>query len=223
MNTIYTDAPEVRAIAAIAFPGYSGKRFRVEPLSGNMRLDSYWSGGSRDYYCLVNMETRQTIPIPENGTPFSNGGQIFTLDNLPLNIALCEHSIFCGKDVGVKIYVHPDNLNRFALAAPVDLTLAEKIVLAYTRERKSSYNGQNRAQMALADSGLPLADWETAKAACIGKGLLKGNGAITDAGRNAIGSVQTLNLKVPGFNPYAFTGTLPNGDHCHVFGNGVEA
>ncbi len=41
MNTIYTDAPEVRALAAIAFPGYSGKRFRA---------GLYWQGVAQEQW-----------------------------------------------------------------------------------------------------------------------------------------------------------------------------
>lgn len=204
MNTIHTQAPEVRELAAIAFPGYRGKSYKVTAHQGNMRLDSCWSGGSRDYYVLVDMATKRTIPIPENGTPFSNGGQIFTLENLPENIALVEHTIFCGKDIGITVYVHPDNLNRFALPAPIELTHAQKIVLAFTRERKSSYNGRNRQEMAADEVGLPKLEWEQAKAELIALGHLKSNGSITDSGRNAIGDVRADSLTVPGFNRFGY-------------------
>ncbi len=200
---IYTDCPEVRQIVSIAFPSYSGRKFAVDIIAGNMRLDSAWSGGSRDYYALVDMVSGRSIPIPENGTPFSNGGQIFTLESLPANIALVQHMIFCGKDLGVTVFVGPDNLNRFALPAPAELTLNQKIVLAFTRERKSSYNGKNRQQMASGETGIIAAQWESAKAECIAAGWLGKSGAITDSGRNVIQSTRADALCVPGFNPYA--------------------
>lgn len=192
MNTIYTKAPEVRHIAAMAFPSYRGDKFKVST-SAPSRLDSCWQGGSRDFYALIDLGTGQSIAIPENGTPFSNGGQIFTLAELPANIALIQHTIFCGKDLGITVYVNAVNLGKW-LPAPVELTQAEKNVLAYTRERKSSYNGRNRQQMAFDDLGMPADQWENAKAGLIAKGLLKSNGAITDEGRNAIGTVQCFSL-----------------------------
>ena len=202
---IYTDTKEVRDIAAIAFPSYAGKKFAVDTIAGNIRLDSYWSGGSRDFYALIDMATGRGIPVPENGTPFSNDGQIFTLDRFPANVALVQHTIFCGKDLGVTVLVHPDNLNRFALPAPVELTLNQKIVLAFTNERKSSYNGRNRQQMASGETGITAGQWDEAKAQCQAAGWLAKSGAITDAGRNVISDTGTRsdNLKVPGFNQYA--------------------
>lgn len=202
---IHTDAPEVKQIAAMAFPSYHGKTFSVEPLTGPMRLDSYLSGGSRDYYVMIDLASGRNIAIPENGTPFSNGGQVFNLENgLPDGVALVQHTIFSGKDLGITVYVSPNNLNRMALPQPAELSLAEKIVLAYTRSRKSSYNGLNRQQMALDESGFPEAEWNTAKASCISKGYLNAAGAITNNGRNAIGNTSPESLQWPGFKRFAW-------------------
>lgn len=195
MSTIHTDAPEVRKIAQAAFPDYTGRKFSVSPFSGPMRLDSCWEGGSRSYFVILNLDTMQHAPVPENGTPFSNGGQILQCSELPLNMAVVEHRIFLGKDAGIAIMVNPANLNRLALPTAQELTAGERIVLSYTRSRKSSYNGRNRQQMAFDDSGFPQAEWETAKASCIAKGLLNRAGAITDTGKNAIGWTDPDSLK----------------------------
>jgi len=184
-NVIHTDAPEVRNIAAMAFPDYTGRKFQVSAFEGPQRLDSCWSDGSRDYFALVNIITGKQVPIPENGTPFSNGGQIFQLSELPEGCALVEHSISCGKDMGIRIQVRPDNLNRLALPAPATLTKGQIAVLVFTYEKKSSYNGRNRQQMALDEIGMPESEWNQAKAELIALGLLKSNGAITDQGKNA--------------------------------------
>ena len=204
MITIHTDAPEVRRIANAAFPGYSGRTYKEQALDGPMSLESCWSGGSRDSFVLLNLDTLKTLPIPENGTPYANGGRTYKLEQLPEGAALVQHTIFCGKDLGVTIHVAPENLNRMALPAPVELTIEEKIVLAYTRGMKSSYNGRNRAQMARDESGLPLAEWERVKAECQRKGWLNKAGAITDAGRNVIQSEDPLRLKMPGFKRYGW-------------------
>lgn len=204
MNELWTTAPEVKRIVSLAFPSYTGDKIRVTAITGNMRLDSTWSGGSRDYWCLVDMTTGKHVAIPENGNPFMNGGQVFTLEALPINIALVQRIYFCGKDLGCRVHVSPDNLNRMALPAPKELTLAQKIVLGFTAGRKSSYNGQNRQQMAESETGLKQAEWEQAKAECIAAGWLKNNGAITNEGRNAIGNERCENLRVPGYKQYAW-------------------
>jgi len=192
---IYTQCEEVKRVARTAFPDYSGNKFSVDTYSGEMRLDSCWDGGSRDYYSLVDLGGMRAVSIPENGNPFSSGGQIFKASSLPFNVAIVQHTIFCGKDLGITVFVQPENLNQSWLPAPVEMTLAEKIVLTCTRERKSSYNGRNRQQMAFDDCGLPETEWNTAKASCIAKGWLKANGSITDSGRNVCGTQQLWSLK----------------------------
>lgn len=195
MNTIHTNAPEVRNLAAQAFPGYNGKTFSVSAFNGPRSLPSCWDSGSRSYYVLVNMATGKTWTVPENGNPFSNGGKTFRIGRLPHNVALVEHHIAFGKDMGIAICVHPENLNRYALPAPQELTRGQKIVLSYTRSRKSSHNGRNRQQMAFEDCGFPAADWEKSKAECIAVGWLNKAGAITDAGRNVIGWLDPWTLR----------------------------
>lgn len=197
MNTIYTDAPEVRKLAAIAFPSYTGRKFRVTPFSGPMRLDSNWSGGSRDWFVFINLVTGQTMPVPENGTPFTD--TIGRLTALPENVVLIEHTISCGKDMGITVHVAPENMNRLALPAPVELTWEEKVVLSATRSLKSSYNGVSnyRQREAMERTGITASEYDTAKASLIGKAMLNRAGAITDAGRNAIGWADLHNLARP--------------------------
>jgi hypothetical protein len=83
------------------------------------------------------------------------------------------------------------------LPAPAaELTELEKIVLAYTRARKSSYNGKDRYAMAAEDwqwkargkTDRPFHTrqaWDAAKADLAARGLLDKRGALTTAGRNA--------------------------------------
>lgn len=204
MTTIHTNAPEVQLLGRKAFPSYSGKQFKVTAFTGPMTLDSTWSGGSRDYWAIVQMNGAKRFQVPENGNPFLNGGKTFKCGRLPNGIALVRHTIFSGKDLGLEIYVNPENLNRLALPQPAEITLGQKIVLAYTRSRKSSYNGRNRAEMALDESGFPLDQWEEAKAECIAKGWLNKAGAITNEGRNVIQWTSPESLRVPGFKRFAW-------------------
>lgn len=104
-----TNDSTVKRIALAAFPNYRGRKFRVEPFHP-MSLASYWSEGSRDYFTLIHLETLRQLPIPQNGTPFDPG----TIDasNLPENAVLACHSIFCGKDVGITLYLRPENMAK---------------------------------------------------------------------------------------------------------------
>lgn len=104
-----TFAPEVKQIARAAFPDYTGRKFRVEALAGAKRLDSYWSGGSRNYFVLLSLATMRQVALPQNGTPFDAVGTL-ELRELPINCALVEHCYFCGKDLGITVYARPENL-----------------------------------------------------------------------------------------------------------------
>jgi len=186
MNDIWTDSPEVKAIAQAAFPAYTGRKFRVCEFSSPMRLDSNWEGGSRSYYAVLDLVSLRGITIQENGTPFSNGGKIERISELPLNACVVEHVLFCGKDLGIRIYVRPENMTKMLPDKPIELTTHQRIVLVATRQLKSFA----RFDQANSYTGIGRSQYEQAKAELIAKGLFKSNGSITDAGRNAAGNTQ---------------------------------
>ena len=117
-------------MALAAFPSYAGKKFGVAPFPSHGKdLTSNWSGGSRDYFALISLSTLQTLPIPQNGTPFDGKGSGgLVLSALPEGAALVEHTIFSGKDLGVTVYVNSADLAPL-LPSPMELTWGEKVVL----------------------------------------------------------------------------------------------
>jgi len=190
--TLHINTPEVKEIVQKAFPEYNGKRFKVAPFTGKMSLTSYWNGGSRDYWALINANTNKAFFVPENGTPWTT--KAFEIGRLPVNIFLvCYHR---GPYEDMTVYVNPDNLNRLALPPVSELTRNEKIVLIATRSLKSSYAGikDYRFREAKRSTNISLEDWITAKISCQNKGFLNKAGAITDAGRNAIGNMNFYSL-----------------------------
>jgi hypothetical protein len=192
----YTDNPEFKEIALLAFPGYSGRKFKLDTFTGPMNLTSYWDGGSKESYVILNLKTRKSKVVPENGTPYT--GKSFRISKLPEGFAVVEHSIFMGKDMGITIFVNPENMAKM-LPAPDETPWAEKVVLSATRSLKSSYAGikDYRFHEAFRDTGITKPEWDKAKESCIQKGLLNKVGAITDKGRNAIGNENLRTLKRP--------------------------
>ncbi len=190
----YSDAPEIQEIANLAFPDYSGKKFRVDIFQSPMNLSSYWSGGSRNYFVIVNMANKRAEPIPENGGIFQMNA--FRMSNLPENFAVVQRSFFSGKDAGITIYVNESNITKM-LPSTEEVSWAEKVVLCATRSYKSSYAGikDYRFREALQETGITREEWEKAKENLIQNGLLNKAGAITDKGRNAIGNTNLHTLK----------------------------
>jgi hypothetical protein len=159
-----------------------------------MDLTSYWSGGSRDYYNVINMDNLKSVEIPQGGS--GHGDVPYRVSTLPHNIAVVKRTYFQGKDLGIKIFVNPENLSKM-LPKQEDISWAEKVVLSATRSYKSSYGGVKdyRFQQALRDTGITKQEWEEAKQSLIQKKMLNKAGAITNGGRNAIGNTDLYQLK----------------------------
>lgn len=154
-----------------------------------------WSGGSRDTYDVVRLEDGAAVSDPAHKTgPFPDSGRRERIVQLEPGFCVRRWSIARGKDRGLTFYLHPDN--AAALLPPaVDLSADEKIVLATTRNYKSSYNGRDRYDMASDDARydrnrqspfMSRQVWNDTKAALISRGMLNKAGAITTKGLNAI-------------------------------------
>ena len=109
-------APEVIEVALRAFPEYKGRKIRVAPFNGPMHLTSGWDGGSKDWYFVVPLVAGHgkevLFTVPDNGTfPTQNNGARCMLSDLPEGMALVKHSVCCGVDVGLTVYVNAANFN----------------------------------------------------------------------------------------------------------------
>lgn len=185
---IYTNHPDVKKIALSAFPSYTGRKFRVSVQESPMSVKSYWDGGTRSYYTFVRLDNAKAGPAVPVQHPFFDK-QIEGADKVQLvpGLACVEHVIFCGKDLGVTIHIHPDNAPRF-LPPKTDLTENERIVLKYTGSYKNTYAGETniRAKYAYREKGMLPEVWFETQKALIAKKLLTKAGALNNAGRNAL-------------------------------------
>ena len=187
MKTIHLEhTDETANIGRKAFPGYTGRKFRVRVSDIPIDTRSYWGDGSRDYFVFVSLaDSRASMPVPAQSAFDKRipGAESVTI---PEGFACVEHSIFCGKDMGLTIHINPANAANL-LPAPSEITDDEKTVLEYTATFKNSYGGRSNIRFieARQDKGITTENWETAKASLIEKKMLKKNGSITPAGRNA--------------------------------------
>lgn len=193
MNAIYLDP---NMIPATLRSGYNGKKFKaVVCTETTIPADAgLWSGGTRDTYQLIHLETGRAVTASDNMSSPWNAARKDQTITLEPGFIVVEHSTFCGKDMGLTFYVHPDNAAKLLPAPTAELTEHEATVLQATCSYKSSYNGRDRYQMAQdghrwsKNADTPFAtreQWDTAKQSLIAKGLLNKAGAVTPAGRNA--------------------------------------
>jgi len=104
--------PNLVALAMKIFPDYRGRKFGAR-VQERYRVWDFWDGGSRTYTQFVDLRTGKTVPsgaIPETlrqkaGNPF--GLAITDEFPLPEYLAVVEHRISCGKDVGLRVILPP--------------------------------------------------------------------------------------------------------------------
>jgi hypothetical protein len=188
MTTHHIAKPDetIRKIVSAAFPQYKGRTFKL-CTDIPTRLTSYWSGGSKDYYCFYELATGKALEVASNH-PFFEADRPRDLELLPPGLVLVKHSISMGKDTGITIYANAVDLTPM-LPEKAELGEDERTVLSYTRSYKSSYAGikNYRFHEARERTGITLERWEAAKASLIDRKLLNKRGAITASGRNALG------------------------------------
>jgi hypothetical protein len=110
---------DVARIVAATFPDYRGQKVRVRPATSESLQDLNWSGGSRSQYRACTLD----------GCPLGSSAEYHTYapwDSrqvegqsvpIPPGSVMVRHSIFCGKDTGLTITCHPDDMPKL-LPAP---------------------------------------------------------------------------------------------------------
>ncbi len=113
--------PWVKAIIGRTFPGYRGRKVKLVQEDKITFSDTNWGGGTRSQYVCIGLDS-QTRSLFPGGTPapWVNPVEGKTAI-LPPGAIVVEHTIFCGKDVGIRIHVNPNTTGLY----PPGLTSAE--------------------------------------------------------------------------------------------------
>ena len=96
---------DVRPIVMATFPDYKGRMFTVEPVHSVRLWNLNWSGGTKYTYKAVSMadgNVASLMPI----APWEEYREGLEVD-LPTNVVIVKHTYFCGKDLGITVYCHP--------------------------------------------------------------------------------------------------------------------
>jgi hypothetical protein len=100
---------DIKSIVKAAYPSYRGRKIRIsEHTSNGMNTNSYWDGGSRDTFTVVDLATLQARPIP-GINPISPPANWRDPTTIEAGTAIVEHSIFCGKDAGCTVHIRPED------------------------------------------------------------------------------------------------------------------
>ncbi len=93
---------------------YSGRKFRLY-VTNEVVIPSdagLWSGGSREVYKAIRLIDGKEIQLGSTSAPWNPNRVDQTVVLIP-GIAVVMHSFFCGTDMGLSFYVHPDNVVKF--------------------------------------------------------------------------------------------------------------
>jgi hypothetical protein len=121
-------APEISKIVKAAFPAYKKQKVFLSVFSPKS-INTYWDGGSRDEYALVDLSSMRTKSLPTSTHPFfdvqdhglanTNGNHVtvdhvgnITLNAIPEGFALVSAGTFCGKPATAHVRLHPNNMPR---------------------------------------------------------------------------------------------------------------
>lgn len=121
MKITRSSEPALVDLARACFPEYTGRTFRVE-VATTLHLRDYWSGGTR-YYCrFVDLVTGRTVAaddlpraaMQQQGNPYGlSMGEVA----LKPGVAAVEEIHFCGKNLGLRVTLHPENAAKLLPAA----------------------------------------------------------------------------------------------------------
>lgn len=113
--------PAVKRLLAATFPEYRGRTIQLVATERVHGLENYWDGGTRSYWKAVDLATGRVVdPAVATTNPFTKVAHATV--ELPAGVALVEHTIFCGTDVGVTIHVRPGTVTA-ALTGSLALAL----------------------------------------------------------------------------------------------------
>lgn len=102
---------QIPSFLLLAYPDYRGRKFSVT-ITNRVYMHDYWDEGSRTYLIAANLDTQEIFsPSTKINNPF-NPDAHKVLD-IPENVCIIEHVIFCGKDLGLRFNINPVNAPLF--------------------------------------------------------------------------------------------------------------
>jgi len=104
---------DAEPIIKATFPQYNGRKIKIEFTDKVTFYDTNWGGGTKNTYAAV--KSNGQVGHFYAPAPWVNPVEGMTTD-LPTDTLLVEHSIFCGKDCGITIYMHPANAPKWITA-----------------------------------------------------------------------------------------------------------
>jgi hypothetical protein len=99
--------PEIARLMPV---GYKKRKAFIQSRTEKSLSNTYWDGGSRSSYTIVNIITGQITTCAQYAPPQFGGTEpVVEIDN---DIAIIETGVFCGKPATASVFVSPENYNK---------------------------------------------------------------------------------------------------------------
>lgn len=98
-------ADQKKKIKQTTFPQYTGRKIRGEAVDSVYLSNTNWDGGSRSHYAAINLSTNEVLRLDFTSIPPWLNKVEGSRVKVPEGVAIVEHSICCGKDCGLTVYV----------------------------------------------------------------------------------------------------------------------
>jgi len=134
-------ALDLKRLIQAAFPSYRRQKCYVRVFGAQGEsINSYWDGGSKDEFAIVEISTGQTKRLPTSTHPYfdiartglagaedpyvkiDHVGNVM-LKALPAGYALVRAGTSCGKPATACVMVNAGDLPKYLSAGPVDVRL----------------------------------------------------------------------------------------------------
>lgn len=100
----------VKELLAMTFSSYRGRKFKLRPATKVTLHDLNWGGGTRNVYCAIDMASGKARKLDMTAVaPWDKNNPEGQTLELPPNVVVVCHSIFCGQDMGITFYVNPSS------------------------------------------------------------------------------------------------------------------
>jgi hypothetical protein len=97
-------------IARLMPRGYKKRKAFIQSREKITLSNTYWDGGSRSSYTIVNIVTGQITTCAQYAPPeFGGITPVIKIDD---DIAIIETGVFCGKPATASVFVSPENYNK---------------------------------------------------------------------------------------------------------------
>jgi hypothetical protein len=114
MHKLTVPAKQIKWLTSLAFTSKK-REVNIEVTDKVYFYNTFWDGGSKNTYKAIKLGSGQTASLNTGSAPWTAVAE-GTYVKLEPGTVIVEESIFCGKYMKLRVFVHPDNITPLLTA-----------------------------------------------------------------------------------------------------------